>query len=303
MGSVLLVLGSCTSLQLGAALAVHLFALGGSSGTTFLRLGLAAVVLLLVVRPRVRRWTGAQWRASIALGLALTGMNLCFYASLTRVDLGTAVTVEFLGPLTLAAVTSRRARDLVWVALALSGVCVLGVAGNEGGLDRVGVGLALLAGVFWAAYIRAGTRVGQLVPGHGGLAVATGVAALVLAPVGLPGALQALGTLHGWWLALGTAVLASVVPYSLELAALRRLPQRTFGVLLSLEPVVASLAGWVLLGQSISLTGALGIVLVVAASAGATWSASTRPVPAAEPIPAQREPLDHPASSAGSPTD
>jgi inner membrane transporter RhtA len=277
VGPVLLVLGSCTSLQVGAALAVHLFALGGSTGTTFLRLGLAALVLLLVVRPRVRGWTRTQWRAALALGLALAGMNLSFYTSLSRIDLGTAVTVEFLGPLTLAALTSRRARDLVWVALALAGVGVLGFAGEShaGGLDPVGVGFALLAGVFWAAYIRAGARLGREVPGHGGLAVATAAAALVLLPVGLPGALRAVQAPHGLPLALGTAVLASVVPYSLELAALRRLPQRTFGVLLSLEPVVASLAGRVLLGQAVTGLGVVGIVLVVVASAGATWSAST----------------------------
>lgn len=277
MGSVLLVIGSCTSLQVGAALAVHLFALGGSTGTTFLRLGLAALVLLLVVRPRVRGWTRTQWRAAVALGLALAGMNLSFYTALSRIDLGTAVTVEFLGPLTLAAVTSRRARDLVWVGLALAGVGVLGFAGesHDGGLDPVGVGFALLAGAFWAAYIRTGARLGREVPGHGGLAVATTVAALVLAPVGFPGAARAVQAPDGFLLALGTAVLASVVPYSLELAALRRLPQRTFGVLLSLEPVIASLAGRVLLGQALTPLGVLGIALVVVASAGATWSAST----------------------------
>jgi inner membrane transporter RhtA len=276
VGSILLVLGSCASLQVGAALAVRLFALGGSTGTTFLRLGLAALVLLLVFRPRVRGWTWVQWRSVLALGLALAGMNLSFYTALSRIDLGAAVTVEFLGPLTLAAVTSRRARDLLWVGLALAGVGVLGFAGetHDGGLDPVGVGFALLAGAFWAAYIRTGARLGREVPGHGGLAVATAVAALVLAPAGEPGALRALGSPHGPALALGTAVLASVVPYSLELAALRRLPQRTFGVLLSLEPVVASLAGWALLGQAVTALAGLGVVLVVAASAGATWSAS-----------------------------
>lgn len=305
MGSVLLVLGSCTSLQIGAALAVHLFALGGSTGTTFLRLGLAALVLLLVVRPRVRRWTAVQWKASIALGLALAGMNLSFYTALTRVDLGTAVTIEFLGPLTLAAVTSRRARDLVWVALALAGVGVLGVAGesHSGGLDLVGVGFALLAGAFWAAYIRTGARLGQVVPGHGGLAVATVVATLALAPVGVPGAVQAVTAPNGWWLALGTAVMASVVPYSLELAALRRMPQRTFGVLLSLEPVIASLAGWALLGQAVTAAGAVGIVLVVAASAGATWSAGTAERQRARGIPDQGRAVPHTPTSAGSTAD
>jgi inner membrane transporter RhtA len=157
--------------------------------------------------------------------------------------------------------------------------------------------------VFWAAYIRTGARLGQVVPGHGGLAVATGLAALVLAPVGIPGAVQSLGAPNGWWLALGTAVLASVVPYSLELAALRRLPQRTFGVLLSLEPVVASLAGWVLLGQSMTAAGGAGIVLVVVASAGATWSAGPGGGGSSGPVADRRERLPHTPTSAGSTTD
>lgn len=275
MGPVLLVIGSCTSLQVGAALAVHLFALGGSTGTTLLRLGLAALVLLVVVRPRVRAWTGLQWRAAVMLGLSLGAMNGCFYAAISRIDLGTAVTIEFLGPLTLSAVLSRRLRDLLWVGLALAGVLVLGLTGEHhgGSLDPVGVVFALLAGACWAAYIMASARVGRLVPGHGGLALATAVGALALVPLGAGGAVHALGTPNGLWWALGTALLASVVPYSLELAALRRLPQRTFGILLSLEPVIASLAGWALLGQRMTLLGGLGVVLVVLASAGATGTA------------------------------
>ncbi|PRY12068.1 EamA family transporter [Kineococcus rhizosphaerae] len=287
MGSILLVIGSCTSLQFGAALAVHLFALGGSTGTTLLRLGLAALVLLLLVRPRVRAWTRVQWRAALVLGLSLGAMNGCFYTALSRIDLGTAVTIEFLGPLTLSAVLSRRARDLVWVGLALVGVVVLGLTGEHhgGSLDPVGVTFALLAGACWAAYILASARVGRVTEGHGGLAVATAVGALALVPFGASGALHAVSTPHGLLLALGTAVLASVVPYSLELAALRRLPQRTFGVLLSLEPVIASLAGWVLLGQGMTVLGGVGVVLVVAASAGATWTAARGPVEEArEPV-------------------
>lgn len=275
MGSVLLVIGSCTSLQVGAALAVHLFALGGSTGTTFLRLGLAALVLLLLVRPKVRGWSALQWRAAVALGVSLGAMNAFFYAAISRIDLGTAVTIEFLGPLALSALSSRRVRDLLWVALALAGVVVLGVTGEHSGgsLDPWGVGFALAAGACWAAYIVTGARLGKVTAGHGGLAIATTVAALALLPLGAPGALQAITAPNGLWLALGTAVLASVVPYSLEFAALRRLPQRTFGILLSLEPVIASLAGWALLGQAMSALGGLGVVLVVAASAGATATA------------------------------
>lgn len=286
MGSVLLVIGSCTSLQIGAALAVHLFALGGSTGTTFLRLGLAALVLLVLIRPKVRSWTGLQWRSAAALGISLGVMNACFYAALTRIDLGTAVTIEFLGPLTLSAVTSRRVRELLWVALALVGVAVLGLTGegHGGPLDPVGVGFALAAGACWAAYIITGARLGRVTTGHGGLAVATTVGALLLLPLGFSGAVQAVSAPNGLWLALGTALLASVVPYSFELAALRRLPQRTFGILLSLEPVIAALAGWALLGQALSAFGGVGILLVVLASAGATLGASREAARAREPV-------------------
>src|SRR4051812_31007793 len=192
--AVAMVLGSCASLQVGAALAAHLFASTGSTGATLLRLGLAAVVLVLVVRPRVVLWDRRQWRAVAVLGVSMAGMNGFFYASIERIPLGAAVTIEFLGPLALAAVLSHRARDLVWVGLAGGGVVLLwatsaGVDG--GGLDPVGVGLVLVAAVFWAGYIVASARVGAAVPGHGGLAAAVAIGALVLLPAGAGGAAAA----------------------------------------------------------------------------------------------------------------
>ena len=277
--AVLMVLGSCTSLQLGAACAARLFPVIGSSAATFVRLALAAVVVLLATRPRLLAWTAGQWRSVALFGLSLAAMNGCFYAAIARIPLGTAVTVEFLGPLTLAAVLSRRARDLVWVGLAAGGVVLLGAAdgvGGGGGLDPVGIGFALAAGVFWAGYILASARVGAAVPGQGGLGGALLVGAVVLAPLGASGAVAATTRPELLLLAGATGLLASVIPYSLELAALRRLPPRVFGVLLSLEPAVAATAGWLLLGQAMGAREALAVGVVVLASAGSTLTARRR---------------------------
>ena len=279
--AVLLVLGSCASLQVGAALAAQLFGTAGPAGTTLLRLGIAALVLLAVTRPRVRSWTRGQWLAVAGFGASLAGMNGSFYAAIDRIPLGTAVTIEFLGPLVLAAALSRRPRDAGWVLLAAAGVLLLGISDGAGGagLDSVGVAFALVAAVFWALDILASARVGARVPGQGGLAVAMALGALVLAPVGLSGAARALPDPQLLLLVAGTALLASVVPYTLEFAALRRLPARVFGVLLSLEPAIATLAGWLLLGQGIGMTGLVAVGVVVLASVGSTLTA--RPAPAA----------------------
>lgn len=274
--AVLMVLGSCTSLQVGAACAARLFPVIGSAAATFLRLAVAAVVVLVVARPRLHRWTSGQWRSVALFGLSLAAMNGCFYAAIARIPLGTAVTVEFLGPLTLAAVLSRRLRDLVWVLLAAGGVLLLGAAdgvGSGGRLDPVGIGFALAAGVFWAGYILASARVGAAVPGQGGLGGALLVGAVALAPLGTPGAVAAATRPEVLLLAAATGVLASVIPYSLELAALRRLPPRVFGVLLSLEPAVAATAGWLLLGQGTDARAAIAVAVVVLASAGSTLTA------------------------------
>jgi inner membrane transporter RhtA len=287
----LMVLGSCTSLQIGAALATHLFPATGATGATLLRLGLAAGVLLLATRPGIRTWTRAQWRAVILFGLSLAGMNGFFYASIARIPLGIAVTIEFLGPLTLAAALSRRGRDLCWVLLALAGVVALGWAGGAdgtggsgGSIDATGLALVLTAAVFWALYILAGSRASAEVPGRGTLAVAMTVAALVITPGGMRGAERVADRPGLLLVALGTALMASVVPYTLEFAAMRRIPRRAFGILLSLEPAVAALAGWLILGQRIGTLAILAIIAVVAASVGTTLSAAATPAatPAAD---------------------
>ena len=272
----LLVLGSCTSLQVGAALATRLFPVTGAPGATLLRVGMAAAVLLGVTRPRVRGWRPAQWRAVGLYGISLAGTNGFFYAALARLPLGTAVTIQFLGPLTLAAVLSKRWRDGCWVLLAVAGVLTLGLLSSGGAgrsLDGAGVVFALVSAAFWALYIVAGSRASAAVPGRGGLAVAMTVGALPLLPFGAHGAWHAAGSLYLAAIALGTAVLASVVPYTLELAAMRRAPRRVFGILLSLEPAVATLAGWALLGQGTSPAALAAITAVVLASAGAALTA------------------------------
>ncbi|GAA2545286.1 DMT family transporter [Winogradskya consettensis] len=277
--AVFMVLGSCASLQVGAALAAGLFPVAGSSGATALRLGLAAIVLVLLARPALRTWNSGQWRAAALLGLAMAGMNSFFYAAIARIPLGPAVTIEFLGPLVLAAVLSRRLRDIAWVLLAGIGVAILGFGDGATALDPLGVLFVLVAAGFWALYILAGKRAGAAIPGLGGLAVALSVAALAVLPFGITGAAQAVVSPHLLLVAVGTAVLASVIPYSLELSALRRLPHGVFSILLSLEPAVAAVAGWLLLSQALSWTTALAIVVVILASIGST---TTAPAPAAE---------------------
>ena len=276
--AVLMVLGSCASLQIGTALAARLFPATGSAGATLLRLGLAAAVLLMAARPAARAWRRDQWRA-VLLGVTLAGMNSFFYAAIARIPLGIAVTIEFLGPLTLAAVLSRRGRDFLWVILAATGVLALGWTGSDtAALDPLGVGYVLIAAVFWALYILASAKTGTAVAGQGGLAVAMAVGALLLVPSGLAGASAALTSPRLLLIAAGTALLASVIPYTLEFAALRRLPQQTFGVLLSLEPAVAAAAGWLLLSQSMAPKTVAAVTVVVLASIGSTVSAGRRPV-------------------------
>ncbi|MFK4761831.1 EamA family transporter [Microbacterium sp. ZW T5_45] len=272
---VALVVGSCLSLPFGAAVAAQLFPALGSWGVTALRVGIAAVLLLVIVRPRVRGWTQQQWLAALLFGFSLAAMNGSFYAAIERIPLGPAVAIEFLGPLVLAAVLTRRLGDALWVAVAVVGMALLGVDGMIGaaGLDPIGVLFALIAAAFWAMYIRTSARVGALIPGHGGLAIGLAVAAVLLLPFGVPATVTAAGEPRLLLLALITAVLSSVIPYTFELAALRRLPQRVFGVLLSLEPAFATLAGWLILSQDATVLRMVAIGLVIAASIGTTVGA------------------------------
>ncbi|MEE3852085.1 EamA family transporter [Gordonia sp. LSe1-13] len=274
--AVLMILGSCISLQFGAALAVHLFPHVGALGATALRLAIAALILLVVIRPDIRRWTRTEWKAVLAFGIAIGAMNAAFYSAIDRIPLGVAVSIEFAGPLILAAALSRSRADLAWVSLAVAGMGLLGLEGvlHADGLDLVGVAFALLAGAFWAGYILTSSTAGRLVPGNDGLAVALVVSTVVVMPLGASGAAAAFADVRLLAFAAAVAVLASVIPYSLEFAAVRRLPKHVFGVLLSLEPIVAAVAGWLLLDQSLGAVRLGAIMLIVFASMGTTVTAS-----------------------------
>jgi inner membrane transporter RhtA len=265
------VLGGVFSVQLGAAIATTLFDEVGPTGTVFLRVAISALLLWAIWRPRVRGHSPAALRAVALFGLCLAAMNLSFYEALDRIPLGIAVTLEFVGPLGVAIAASHRRLDLVWVVLAAAGIVLLS-PGFGGSVDALGALFALIAGAFWAAYIVLSARVGQEFEGGTGLALALTIGTIPLIPVGIAGGggdLVGGGVLAA---GLGVAVLSSAVPYSLELEALRRLAVGTFGVLMSLEPAVAALVGFVVLGQDLSATELLGISLVVAASAGALGS-------------------------------
>jgi inner membrane transporter RhtA len=265
--AVSLVLGGVLSVQLGAALATTLFADLGPGGTVLLRVGFAAVVLLALWRPTTRGLSAVQWRYVVLFGLALAGMNWAFYGALDRIPLGIAVALEFVGPLGVAIAMSRRASDLVWVGMAAAGIVLLAPI-PAGSIDAVGAALALLAGAFWAAYILLSARVGRAFSGGSGLALAMVVGAIVLVPAGIAEGGAELGRPGLLAVGLGVALLSSAIPYSLELEALRRLPQGTFGVLMSLEPAMAATVGFVALGQGLAADELLAIGLVVGASAG-----------------------------------
>ncbi|WP_262001399.1 EamA family transporter [Microbacterium sp. Mcb102] len=269
---VALVIGSCLSLPFGAAVAAQLFPVLGPWGVTSLRVAIAAILLVVIVRPRPGKWTRPQWLAAVLFGVSLAAMNGFFYAAIDRIPLGPAVAIEFLGPLVLAAVLTRRLADAAWVGVALLGMVALGIDGLIGAepLDPLGLVFILIAAGFWVMYIRMSARVGALIPGSSGLAMGLVVAAVLLIPVGIPAASTVAMDPQLLLLAAITAVLSSVIPYSFELAALRRLPQRVFGVLLSLEPAFATLAGWLILGQDATPLRMLAVALVIAASVGAT---------------------------------
>jgi inner membrane transporter RhtA len=269
---VTLVLGAATSVQFGAALAATLFDRLGPGGTVWLRLLFAAIILIALWRPRLAGRSSRDLLLVVGFGLSLAVMNTGFYEALDRIPLGITVTIEFAGPLLLAVALSRRALDLVWVALAAGGILLL-ARGGAAGLDGLGVAFALVAAAAWAIYILLSVRVGRAWGSGTGLALAMAVGAVVVAPLGIPNGGS--GLLDPALLAQGVAVavLSSAIPYSLELEALRRIPAGVFGVLMSLEPAIAALAGFLVLDQGLAPRELAGIGAVVIASAGAARSA------------------------------
>lgn len=262
----LLVLAGIVSVQFGGALAATLIPHIGAAGSVTMRLLFASVILCAVVRPRLRGYSAAAWRTVILFGLALGLMNFAFYGSLAHLPIGVAVTIEFIGPLLLSAVLSRRLSDYVAVAGAAVGVVLISEALHVplDQLNWAGILLALTAGACWAAYIILSGRTGAAFPKLDGLAIAMLIATCFVAPFGL-------ATVGDWSApllakGLGIAVLSSLLPYSLELIALRRMSAAVFGILLSLEPACAALAGLLVLGQRLHVWQLLGMALVVGAS-------------------------------------
>ena len=279
--AVLLVLAAATSVQAGASVAKSLFATLGPPGVVWLRLLFGSVALWAVGRPDLRTHPWRELRLVVALGVVLVSMNMAFYESIVRLPLGIAVTVEFLGPLAVATIGSRRRLDLVWVVLAGVGVALLAEGGGTG-VHALGLLLAALAGFFWALYITLSVPVGRLFPGSSGLAPAMLIGTLLITPWGIISAGPSLRDPQLVGAAAGVGLLSSALPWSLELEALRRLPTNVFGVVLALEPAIAALMGSLLLDQRLAARAWVAIALVVVASAGAALEITGRRVEPAQ---------------------
>lgn len=264
-----LVGAGAVSVQFGAAFATRLFGRVGPAGAVMLRLAVAAIVLLAMVRAGrgSRDVPGADRMVVVAFGLVMAAMNLSFYESIARIPLGVAVTIEFSGPLLLALVASRRWLDGLWAVCAGAGVLLL-ASGVGRHLDGVGVLFALLAGAFWIGYILLSRETGRRFETLDGLAWAMAVGALATLPFGLAAGGKTLARPSVLALGLAVGIMSSVIPYSLELLALRRVSARAFGVMLSLDPALATAAGFVVLGQHLDLKEWVALALVVGANAG-----------------------------------
>jgi len=275
-----MVLGGIISVQCGSALVTTIFAELGPGGAVLLRTAFAALVLIAIWRPPWRSIDRAVGRQIVLFGIVLALMNLSFYAALSRLPLGIAVTLEFTGPLAVALIGSRNRGDILWALLAALGI-LLFAPDLGSGLDPLGVAFVFVAAAMWACYILLSARVGRGPAGVGGLSAAMVLGTIVLLPVGISQGGTEL--LDPALLATGFAVamLSSAIPYVLELQALRRLPARVFGVLMSVEPAVAALIGMVALGQVLDGREILAVALVVIASAGALRTSPAPPGPEA----------------------
>ncbi|WP_026728752.1 EamA family transporter [Flavobacterium denitrificans] len=263
------VLLAIISVQCGAAIAKTLFPALGAAGTASIRIGVSAIILLLAYRPNLKTITKEQWKVVIPYGFSLGAMNLIFYFSIERIPIGLAVTLEFIGPLLLAIIGSKRLMDYFWVVLAAIGILLIAPWTNER-LDSLGVIFALLAGALWAAYIVFGGKISKIL--NEGTAVSTGMllAAILVLPFGIfeNGLANLTPRLFGMGFAL--ALLSSAIPFTLEMKALGKLPPRTFSILMSLEPAAASICAFIFLNENLSFYEILAVVCVVVASAGST---------------------------------
>ena len=271
-----LLFGAIVSFQIGAACATHLFPHTGVEGAVFLRSALGAVLLVAIARPALRGRSRHDLLLVVALGALLATMNSAFYQAIDRLPLGVAVTVEFVGPLGVAVAMSRRRSDVLWVALAAGGVALFAGA-PSGHVTAAGLGFALVAAAAWAGYILVAKRVGTRWAGADGLAIGLTVSALLLAPSGAIDGISGLDSLSIVAFALAVSVFSTAFPYTLELAALRRMPARVYGVLTCSEPLVAAVVGVILLSQSLTWWEGLAACLVVIASVGATRESTAQP--------------------------
>ncbi|MWB96347.1 EamA family transporter [Flavobacterium sp. GA093] len=266
------VLLAIISVQCGAAIAKTLFPAIGAAGTASLRIGISALILFAVYRPNLSKITPQQWKIVIPYGLSLGAMNLIFYLAIERIPIGLAVTLEFIGPLLVAVLGSKRLVDYCWVLLAAAGIVLIAPWSNDK-IDPLGVVFALVAGALWAAYIVLGGKISKIM--KDGDAVATGMlfAAVLILPFGFfENGLSNL-TPHFLGLGIALALLSSAIPFTLEMKALGQLPPRTFSILMSLEPAAASICGLIFLQERLSFYEVLAVVCVVIASAGATLTA------------------------------
>ncbi len=270
----MLMLIGMVSTQLGAAFAKHLFGTAGPAAMTVMRLGFAAVVLLLWWRPSLRM-DRATLGAVVAFGVAIAGMNLCFYLAMARMPVGVALTMGMAGPLAVATLSARRAKDRLWIVLAATGIALLGWQGGAAGLT--GLLIALACAVFWGAYVPLSAKVGKALPGGGGLALAMAFGTLCTLPAGLAGGSEALARPEVLAFGFGVAMLSSLVPYTCELETLRRVSALVFGVLLSLEPAIGALVALVVLHEILSPAQVLGLAAVVTASIGVIRTTFTGP--------------------------
>lgn len=277
LSPVWLVLGAIVSVQVGAAFAKSLFALTDPTAVAWLRMAAAAAIFWVFARPRLRGRTWPEWRVVIGYGIALATMNWAIYQSFARIPIGLAVTIEFLGPLAVALVGSRRARDLVWVGLAAVGVTLLGAFPTT--VDWAGIGFALLAGAAWAAYIVLSGPTGAAWEGVTGVSVGSLVGALVFLVPGLVAGGSSLWQPRVAVLAVVVGVLSSVIPYGLEMVARRRIPAGVFGILMSLEPAAAALAALLVLGEQLGWVELVAMACVIVASVGSTRALAKAPAP------------------------
>jgi inner membrane transporter RhtA len=273
--AVLLVLSSIVSVQCGSALATTLFDTVGPGGAVLLRSAFAAMALLALAGRSLRSIRRHEVRDVLYFGIALAAMNASFYAAIDRIPLGVAVTIEFIGPLSVAILGSRRRRDIVWGLLAAVGVVLLSEGAEGGSIDALGVALALAAGACWGLYIVLSARVGGHGPGLGGLAIAVAISAVLVLPYGVADGGGDLFSVSVLAIGLAAGLLSSAIPYVFELEALRRLANAVFGVMMSLEPAVAAAVGFFALGQGLAAIQVAAVAMVVAASIGALRSAST----------------------------